>query len=112
MYTLEDLQIFKDNPYDTMIKYTVDTKRKVIAIGGEMHADSEEVLLKNGSNSKDIWGANLLPWQEKASIEYISLINIRPPINKKMEIEIPEIREIVKQITIQWIKLDYEDALS
>jgi hypothetical protein len=35
--------------FEDMVKYVVDTERKVIVVGGELHADAEEVLLESGS---------------------------------------------------------------
>jgi len=42
-----------------MIKAVVDIERGVMAIGGEMHADEEAVLLDDGSREVDLWGINL-----------------------------------------------------
>ncbi len=49
--------------YTHMIKIVVDIRRKLLAGGGEMHADCESVLLENGSERRacsrdDLWGAN------------------------------------------------------
>ena len=44
--------------YEDLIKGVVDIKRQVVALGGEMHADAEDVLLKNGSRQSDLWGFN------------------------------------------------------
>jgi hypothetical protein len=35
--------------YETMIKIVVDIRRRMLAGGGEMRADCEQVLLENGS---------------------------------------------------------------
>ncbi len=35
--------------FEDMIKYVVDVKREIIAIGGELHADAEEILIEDGS---------------------------------------------------------------
>lgn len=106
---LEDLEVFKDNPFPDFVKFTVDIEKELIAIGGEMHSDSESVLFSSGSRQDDIWGANLFPWQEKAAIEYISLINISPSRgNKKMEIENKDLQERVFNIVKKWIQLSYE----
>jgi len=65
-----------------MIKIVVDINREIIALGGEMHADAEEVLLNDGSKQEDLWGANIFPDREKDKrIRYDSLINIRPSQN-------------------------------
>lgn len=40
------------------IKTAVDIHHQILAGGGEMHSDCEVVLLNNGSQQKDIWGAS------------------------------------------------------
>lgn len=102
--TLEDLNQFKGNPFESMIKYVVDIKNEVLAIGGEMHADAEKILLEQGSEQDDLWGANIYPWEKPYKIECTSLINIRPHIgNKSMEILDENTRNRVKNITLKWI---------
>ncbi len=39
----------------TYINLAVDVRRSILAGGGSMHADCEEVLLKDGSQQADIW---------------------------------------------------------
>lgn len=94
------LEGFKD-----MVKYTVDVKQRRIAIGGELHADGEQLLLETGSKQKDIWGANYYPGKGKnGCIEYTSLINIRPSQgNNSMEIGDEELREMMQEITFELI---------
>ena len=102
--SIQDLQIYKGNPFDSMIKYVVDTQKRILALGGEMHADAEQVLIVNGSNQSDIWGANIYPWNEPIELEYVSLINIRPNVgNKSMEIKDESLRNLIKTITFEWI---------
>jgi len=60
--------------YTDMIKIVVDIRRGILAGGGEMHADCEDVLLENDSRQADLWGANWYPATSK--IEFDSLINI------------------------------------
>lgn len=65
--------------FGDMVKVVVDVRRGIMAIGGELHADAEAVLLNDGSKQADLWGANIIiekPLGE--NIEYNSLINIRP----------------------------------
>ncbi|MBK7259557.1 MAG: hypothetical protein IPI01_17485 [Ignavibacteriae bacterium] len=45
-----DLERFRNAPFENMIKFTVDVSLRKIALGGEMYADSEEVLLSTGSS--------------------------------------------------------------
>ena len=82
------------------IKLAVDIERGILAGGGELHADCEAVLLENGSNQVDIWGADWYPFTQE--VGYESLINIRPrQNNRSMEIQDPMIREQVAQIVQQ-----------
>ena len=46
--------------FDDMVKYVVDLRRQVIAIGGELHPDAEHILLEDGSQQQDLWGANYM----------------------------------------------------
>lgn len=88
-----------------MVKYVVDVKRRIVAAGGEMHADAESVLLDDGSGQEDLWGANYYPGRGPADfLEYTSLINISPRRgNRAMEIQDPALREAVRSITIERI---------
>lgn len=84
--------------YETMIKIVVDIRRRVLAGGGEMHADCEQVLLENGSEQDDLWGANWYPADQR--IEFESLINIRPRLgNRSIVIQSEELRQKVEAIT-------------
>lgn len=87
--------------FEDMVKYVVDIERRVAAVGGELHADAEQLLLASGSRQSDLWGANYYPGKGRdACIEYTSLINIRPSQgNRSMQIEDPAIRERVGEIT-------------
>ena len=70
--------------YEDLIKGVVDIKREVVALGGEMNVDSEEVLLKDGSEQSDLWGFNILLDKGKDEcLVYESFINIRPRDNNK-----------------------------
>jgi hypothetical protein len=91
--------------FDDMIKYVVDVERRIAAVGGELHADAEQLLLAGGSRQDDLWGANYYPGRsEDSCIEYTSLINIRPSRgNRGMLIADAEIRRRVQEITFDLI---------
>jgi hypothetical protein len=61
------------------IKLAVDIRRGILAGGGALHADCEAVLLEEGSQQDDIWGADWIPSTQQ--ILYEALINIRPKQN-------------------------------
>ena len=91
--------------FGDMVKAVVDIEKRVMAIGGEMHADAESLLLANSSQQDDLWGINIypdLPSDER--IEYESLINIRPQQNKSMIVESEEMRKKIKLIIDTLIK--------
>jgi len=84
--------------YETMIKIVVDVHRKILAGGGEMHADCESRLLEQGSEQDDLWGANWYP--DERRIEYESLINIRPAMgNRSVVIRDESLRQKIEMIT-------------
>ena len=84
--------------YPTLVKIVVDIRRHVVAGGGEMHADCEALLLAEGSEQDDLWGANWYPAEQR--IEFESLINIRPRLgNRSIVIQSQEIRREVEAIT-------------
>jgi hypothetical protein len=91
--------------FEDMVKYVVDVERGVAAVGGELHADSEAVLLSEGSRQEDLWGANYYPGMgEDECIEYTSLINIRPSQgNRGMELENDDLRGRLRELTFRLI---------
>jgi len=81
---------------ESYIKLAVDVEREILAGGGEYHADCEEVLLEDGSQQEDIWGADWYP--NSRTVEFGALINIRPhQDNRGMEIQNPELRRRVEK---------------
>lgn len=91
--------------FEDMVKYVVDVERRVAAVGGELHADAETLLLEEGSRQADLWGANYYPGRgAEECIEYTSLINIRPSQgNRSMLIEDEGVKERVREITFALI---------
>ena len=51
-----------------------------MAIGAELHADEEALLLGDGSRQADLWGINLYPADFATAdfLEFDSMINVRP----------------------------------
>ena len=75
--------------FGDMVKLVVDVDRGIVALGGQLHADAEKLLLDAGSAQASLWGANYYPGRgAERCLEYTSLINIRPAEgNPSMEIE-------------------------
>jgi len=95
------------NPFPEMIKYVVDVAQGILALGGEMHADAEALLLDSGSHQEDLWGGNVYPDEEPdRRIEHTSLINIRPADgNRSIEVEEPTRRERIESIVHRLLPL-------
>lgn len=84
--------------YENMIKIVIDIRRRSLAGGGEMQADCESVLLDDGSEQDDLWGANWYPHEQR--IEFESLINIRPRLgNRSIVLQDENLRRQVEAVT-------------
>lgn len=79
------------------VKLAVDIQRGILTGGGALHADCEAVLLADGSQQEDVWGADWIPATQQ--VRYDALINIRPRQNNlAMTIQDPAIRDRVDEI--------------
>lgn len=103
----EDLADLAKEYFEELIKGVVDVGREVIALGGNMHADAEAMLLQDGSKQSDLWGFNILlgkPAEE--CLAYHSFINIRPRQgNRGIEIENQELRDRMRGIILRKVPL-------
>ncbi len=84
-----------------LIKAVVDIKQEIMAIGGELHADEEVLLMEQeGAKREDTWGINLYPEKLGESfIEFDSMINLKPGFgNRSRNVESSEIKEKIRHI--------------
>ena len=91
--------------YVDMVKGVVDMRRRVLALGGELHADGEQILLDQGSKQEDLWGFNIyVDRPQENRLEYASMINIRPRQgNPHREVQDPKLRQQIKDIIDQMV---------
>lgn len=76
---LSELKTLAEERFGDMVKAVVDVTKGIMAIGGELHADEEALLLENGSSQNDLWGINLYPEKQgEEFVEFDSMVNIRP----------------------------------
>lgn len=108
----ETLRALTEAWFGDMVKYVVDLERRVVAVGGQLHADGEAMLLEQGSRQENLWGANYYPARDhEHCIEYVALINIRPGQgNRSMEIEDSEVRGRVRDLTYTVLGRGKEDS--
>lgn len=87
------LRALTEQWFGDMVKLVVDINRGLVAIGGELHADAEALLLERGSRQTDLWGANYMPGAgPEHCLELTALINIRPGQgNRSMVVQDPQI---------------------
>ena len=87
--------------FGSFVKAVVDINQKIMAVGGEMHADEETVLMeKENSKREDVWGINIYPEKDgQELIEFDSMVNIKPFCNNRSRnIENSETREEIRVI--------------
>jgi hypothetical protein len=103
--TPEKLASFMGRPYDGMVKFVVDIEKRILALGGEMHADAEAELLDRESRQESLWGGNDYPGRGEAEcIQYTSMINIRPSRkNLTMAVQDPKVREAMRAIVFDFV---------
>ena len=95
-----DLAALAAQQFGDMVKAVVDIERGMMAVGGELHADDEAVLIDDGSRQPDLWGINLYPGSHDAAwIEFDSMINVRPSQgNRSRDVENPSVREAIRTV--------------
>ena len=99
------LRTLAQNTFGDMIKCVADIRLDLLALDADLHADLEQMLLKNGSAQENLWGFNLCVEEAGEDfIEYDSLINIRSwQGNPSRDVLDPEVREKIRQIVEQFI---------
>ncbi len=92
--------------FGEFVKAVVDIEKGIMAIGGELHADEESILLEQGSSQEYVWGINIYPGKNAHEmIQFDSMINVRPRQgNLSRGVEDPVLREkimVVVKVLIQ-----------
>ena len=92
--------------FDVYIKTVIDIEKKVCSAGENRHFESEKILLRQGSNQKDLWGGGID--LDTKTIDFNSFINIRPADkNTSNEIQDSKIREEFEKLTQYFFKEIY-----
>ncbi len=101
--TARELEGLLGNPFEDLVKFVVDLDRRLVAFGGELHADAEAVLLDQESRQEALWGGNYHPLRDDAaSIEYTSLINIHPAQgNRSIEVQDLTLRGRIRALVLE-----------
>src|SRR5262245_49786391 len=93
--SLAELRDLAGSQFGDFVKAVVDVRQGVMAIGAELHADEEALLMEQGARQVDLWGINLYPDRDGSErVEFDSMINLRPSQgNRSRSIEDPELRQ-------------------
>ena len=102
----DDLRAIAAGQFGSFVKAVVDIKKSMMAVGGELHADEEAILLQRGSLQDDLWGVNLYPdRKDEKFVEFNSMINIRPSRgNFSRGVEDKETQENIRRIASKLIR--------
>jgi hypothetical protein len=86
--------------FGDFVKAVVDVEHGVMAIGGELHADEEALLLEQGASQAGLWGVNLYPDRPAPElIEFDSMINVRPSqANRSRGVEDVAVQQRIREI--------------
>jgi len=92
--------------FGDLVKAVIDIEKDIMAIGGELHADEEQILLEQDSKQENLWGINLYPSKTGEDfIEFDSMINIRPRQNNRSRgVEDKDIQKKIAEIVKKLIK--------
>ena len=103
--TQEELKKYCDAWFEDMVKIVIDVEQEKIAIGGELHADAEKIMIENGSGQEYRWGANIYPFNSSNDrIEFTAMVNIKPHLdNPSMEILDENIKCKIQELVEKYI---------
>ena len=81
----KELQNIADERFGDLVKGVADVRQNLLALGPELHADAETLLIEQeGSKREDLWGINLYPAETGDTfVEFDSLINLKPGLGNR-----------------------------
>ena len=89
--------------FEGYIKIVVDVEKEILAAGGKFHIDCEEVLTKNGSSRKNLFGGG---YDVKTrAVDFFAMSNYKPAEGYvTYEIADPKTRETFEKIVMKFFK--------
>lgn len=105
--SIDEVKRIADFWYGTMIKGTVDIELGRVALGGDYHIESSEMLTKSGSKFEDVWGFNVRFEENPTGVlEFDSMVNIKPNLgNRSRSINSGEVMKKAKEVIYKFIDL-------
>lgn len=104
--TRDELRELARERFGDMVKAVVDVSRGIMAVGSDLHADAEALLLEQGSREEDLWGINFYPDNTgDGFVEFDSMINIRPSAgNRSRGVESPLARNKIMAVVARLVR--------
>lgn len=99
--TKAELAEMAKEEFGDVVKAVVDVEQGIVAVGGELHADEEVLLMEQEMSKREhTWGINLYPKNpEESWIEFDSMVNLKPAFgNRSRNVENPEIQKKIKEV--------------
>ncbi|MEK7546786.1 MAG: DUF5674 family protein [Patescibacteria group bacterium] len=114
---ISELLRMANEGFGDLVKAAVDIAQEIMAIGGELHADEEAILMEQeNSKRENTWGINIYPkkppalrslgeGREDERIEFDSMINLKPAFgNRSRNVESDAVKEKIRQVVKKLIK--------
>lgn len=105
--SIDEAKKLADGWYGTMIKGCVDIEQSRVALGGDYHIESSELLTKSGSKFEDVWGFNIR-FEENPDgvLEFDSMVNLKPNFgNRSRGINNQEVSNKAREVIYNFIDL-------
>src|SRR3989338_7891090 len=105
--SITEVKKLAESWYGSMIKGCVDIEAGRVALDGDYHIESSELLTSTGSKFKDVWGFNIR-FEESPDgvLEFDSMVNIKPNQgNRSHNISDPEVTQKAEEIIKRFIEL-------
>ena len=104
--TLDELREMAGKMFGNLVKAVIDVEKNIIAVDAELHSDEEALLLKNGSEQKNLWRINFYPDLEGDDfVEFDSMINLRPSQgNRSRGVDDSELQKKILAIVDKLVK--------
>lgn len=58
--TISELKEMSEKMFGNLVKAVVDVEKETMAVDAELHADEEALMLKDGSEQKNLWGSTFI----------------------------------------------------
>jgi hypothetical protein len=100
-----ELLAFASNWYPNFLKGCVDLENRKVAVGGEYHIESAQILVNQGGKGQNIWGFNIRYQESGNVIEFDSMVNIKPKVNHGRIIGDEAIKNEVEKLILEFINI-------